>query len=703
MKSSLRFLLAAAGTLLLPAAPAWAADIFKANNQTILTDSNSWVSTSGGVLPPPTAPGPGDVAVFDSTIQQSGTGTVTTLYGGDLSWGGIRVANPALSATSGALKAYVISGTGNTLTLGASGIDMSNATRTFLIGSSVLIAANQTWAVADASANITSPTTGSGSFESAFALSQLEDLIFSGTGSASNAALSSFNLGGFTVTTSGSGTIVIHSGYLVTNGTFNVGNGTAGTVITNGTNANRSSALTVQSGGSRNQTINSDVTFNVSSTLRMQANGGVFTSAAAVNILNGGILNLVSANSTAGNSVTLSGSLNISGTSILHVSNSPSNGAGSQPITITGNLAGAAPLTIQNNASNAASVFSFMGDNSGYNGAVTVSGTIGNRFVRLGSDTAGSANATWTVNSGNTLQVGGTAAATGASVQLGVLNGSGTIMNPVTSSTSSITVGSGIFGGVISSGSSTLNLTKATAGTLALSGSNTYTGATAINAGTLVVSGSISATGNVTVGDALNLATAAVLSGSGRVGNVTLGPAIAANSGAKVSPSLSVTTSGTTLNTSNFTMNSGAHLALQLGRTTPGTDFASGISDRVNATGGVTLNGGDLQLSLLSGYTPAVNDVLYLLINDLSDSIVGTPGTFVSVNGTPTVLTQDSTFTVGGNTYKISYTADTATSSFEGAGNDVALQLVPEPGAWGMLLGGAGVLFAARGLRRRAR
>src|SRR2546425_5320070 len=124
--------------------PGLAADVFKADNTTVLTDSNSWTSISG-TSSPTTPPGASDIAVFDSTIGASAPGasaTITTLYGGDLFWGGIRVGNPHLSGTSGTTKGYIISGTGNVLTLGASGIDMSAATRPFEVASAVTLSAN---------------------------------------------------------------------------------------------------------------------------------------------------------------------------------------------------------------------------------------------------------------------------------------------------------------------------------------------------------------------------------------------------------------------------------------------------------------------------------------------------------------------------------------------------------------------------------
>lgn len=106
-----------------------ATDIIKAANTNNLNDLNSW---TGGVVP-----GTADVAVWDSTV----TGPNSTLLGADLSWSGVRIANPGGLVTIGA---------GNTLTLGTAGIDMSAATAGLTLSNGVALPANsvQTWAVA---------------------------------------------------------------------------------------------------------------------------------------------------------------------------------------------------------------------------------------------------------------------------------------------------------------------------------------------------------------------------------------------------------------------------------------------------------------------------------------------------------------------------------------------------------------------------
>src|SRR6476659_8045096 len=94
------------------------ADQTKANNTAALNSGASWVS---GVVP-----GAGDVAIFDSTLTLNPN--ANSPLGGDLSLLGIRVAGPVLGQANNQ-NGIILSNaaSANTLTLGASGIDMSAA------------------------------------------------------------------------------------------------------------------------------------------------------------------------------------------------------------------------------------------------------------------------------------------------------------------------------------------------------------------------------------------------------------------------------------------------------------------------------------------------------------------------------------------------------------------------------------------------
>jgi autotransporter-associated beta strand protein len=110
---------------------ATAQDVIKANNSDALDQTTSW---SGGNVP-----GTSNVAVWDSAV----TAANNTVLGSDLSWQGIRIADPG-----GKVSILRPSAPGNTLTLGSAGIDASAATVDLLIENKTVIGASQTWQTA---------------------------------------------------------------------------------------------------------------------------------------------------------------------------------------------------------------------------------------------------------------------------------------------------------------------------------------------------------------------------------------------------------------------------------------------------------------------------------------------------------------------------------------------------------------------------
>lgn len=105
-----------------------AATRVKLDNPDDLFLGSSWFGGFG--------PGASDVAAWDSTVTSSSS----TALGSNLSWGGIAVINPAGNVT--------VTGA-NTLTLGASGIDMTSASANLEITSNFTLGAgNQVWNLA---------------------------------------------------------------------------------------------------------------------------------------------------------------------------------------------------------------------------------------------------------------------------------------------------------------------------------------------------------------------------------------------------------------------------------------------------------------------------------------------------------------------------------------------------------------------------
>lgn len=182
---------------------------------------------------------------------------------------------------------------------------------------------------------------------------------------------------------------------------------------------------------------------------------------------------------------------------------------------------------------------------------------------------------------GGTLSVGALGAGSGTyalNLNGGILAASqdfDTSINATLSNTATInTQGRSVtWDGVLSGAGS---LVKAGAGTLTLNGTNSYTGDTNVNAGTLLVNGTITS--------AVLVALDGTLGGTGMVGSVVNQGAVAPGNSTAV------------LNIAgNYTQESGSTLNIQ-------TD-ASGNCSSLNVIGIATINGGTVSVGTTGGYT----------------------------------------------------------------------------------------------------
>lgn len=214
-------------------------------------------------------------------------------------------------------------------------------------------------------------------------------------------------------------------------------------------------------------------------------------------------------------------------------------------------------------------------------------------------------------------------------------------------------------GGAISTGGATA--VTISGGTLVLNGANAYGGATTVNAGTLLVGGTI--TGSVTT-----VNSGGTLGGTGTVGTVTV------NGDGTLAPG-----SGVGLfSTGSVTLGAGATFSLEI-------DTTSAATDRLASNGTLTLSiANDSQLAIDDLNPMSISSGTYTFITYTPG---GWNGGLFSYGGTP--IGDDTVIVVEGNPFTLDYNA---------GGNSVALIAVPEPGACVAFAGGAGLLL---GLRRR--
>lgn len=295
--------------------------------------------------------------------------------------------------------------------------------------------------------------------------------MYSGYGWTIGGAGSQLNLNGYTLTKIYSGTTLTLSNTTVGAGSLLVSGGSV--VLASGTTASGSGAITVNSGAY----------------LYSGASAGAITKAV---VLNGGYLGSMPSGYWWVGGVVASAASNTIG------STNWSFGVG-------GGLSGTGTVY-----KTGGSTLYLQGDSSGFSGKLTT--TAG--ATCFNASESGSASATWETTGGS-LYLN----AVGINVQLGALTGSGGTLSTMVAGSGTFTIGGNnantTYAGTICNGSGTLGITKVGSGTLTFTKSNTYSGATTVNAGTLLVNGALS-------GSAVAVAGGGTLGGTGTVNSVAV-------------------------------------------------------------------------------------------------------------------------------------------------------------------------------------
>jgi autotransporter-associated beta strand protein len=478
-----------------------AATINKANNTTNLNLTGSW---TGGVVP-----GSGDIAQWTNTVNAANT----TVLGASLQWAGIKIANP---------NGGVTINTGNTLTLGGSGIDMTTATQNFVLNPAVVLAANQSWTVQTGRTLTKAGTTDLGGFL----------LTFSGVGTKTiTSVLSNGSVAVTAGTTTLSGANTFAGGVTLSGGTLQLDQGGSGSSSALGTGtltitggAVGSSVADVVLSTNNAQAWNGDFSFGGTQNLNlgtggvtMSANRQISLGSTGDRLTVGGVISdsgsgfrLTTANSTAG---VITGSLQLSGANTYSGGTTINGGlvrfaSGALPATgvVTLNVGGALSVSGVH-----ATIAGWLGEARLAAGAAGAFALVGNSAEAFNPSAAGSGDLSLGAELGVTAVYTGTTTPGANGYFVGGGGGSLVLANADTvSGANNLTVGNGGGGTVILAADQNLSgATTITAGTLQFgdaAGTGAVVGTTGIvNNGTLafrrsddfVFSTPLSGTGNL--------------------------------------------------------------------------------------------------------------------------------------------------------------------------------------------------------------
>ena len=586
-------------TFVLVPTVAHAATRSKQDNTDPLNLASSWDALPGSV----------DIAQWTNTVT---AGNTTASLGADLSWAGIKIVGPGAAVTINS---------GNTLTVGTSGIDLSTATQDLILNSGLTLVGNQSWkAAAGRTLNVAGAFTRTGTivdFTNFNATATLNGIANAGTTGI---------LGPWATTGSGATLNYVKS----TSGAlsaFTTQTPATAADMSNVTDANVNYSLTPPS-ASVSSTLTGPISAN---TLRVTSSMTADTTPAIVNAGNSITLNGLIGVGTGRTRISGTGNLVVGATKELVVHWTTSFSGILSPI--VDNPAGASSVTISVGSSVAEWSHGVSGVNSTYSGGTTLNlPTVNSSMCNFFATSFGTGPVT--VNGPGMIRSSGGSLANSLTLNGGAgLRNGGTYSGPVTVNGASyfnlnnnnLTISGNVSGPGGWSVNGTATLTNNSA---LLSGINTYTGPTTVNNGTLRagrasvanVSGAFGLNSAVTMA---NSATARIDLNSfdTQIGSLTGGGPLGGNvinSHASITATLTV--GGDNTSPAAYAgLVSGPRLALtKIGTGTltltgantytgptkiDGGSLALGAGGSISSSSGVVLNSGNFNVSALGSYT----------------------------------------------------------------------------------------------------
>ena len=340
--------------------------------------------------------------------------------------------------------------------------------------------------------------------------------------------------GDATLTLNGSGTYVYH-GYIrdADNGTTTrklhlVKDGSGSQTLASG-NINYTGATAVNGGTLEMFNTNnfrSATTVADGATLKLSNTGNVGIGSGATFVLADGATLVHNGLTNGSDYLTLAGAVTVSGNTTINQDSVTNTTAQNKNLFLDGGLKGSGTVTI--NAANAGNGVIFRNNNTTFAGTMIVNGIPSTAInagsgIGVGGCTTGLTNADIVLNGTMEMlnQGVGWASSAPGDFWMGALSGSGVMVANFTSGGQTrVRIGNtgndGDFSGTINNGvGNVIVLTKNGGGTQVLGGINAYTGSTTVNAGSLIVNGSIASSSGVSV------AAGATLGGYGAVPGIS--------------------------------------------------------------------------------------------------------------------------------------------------------------------------------------